>query len=83
MSNRSLVELNHDYCPPYGDDAALLRWARAMAVYMGSADPDDLPAGVTRKHYRHHSEPCPMEALAVIAGGDGDAHEIARQTLRR
>lgn len=61
MSNRSLVELNHDYCPPYGDDAALLRWARSMAAYMGSADPDDLPAGVTRKHYRHHSEPCPMD----------------------
>ncbi|RVT96204.1 hypothetical protein EOD42_13895 [Rhodovarius crocodyli] len=62
MSNRTLIELNHDYCPNPRDDAALLDWARAMVRYMGGADPADLPQGVVRKHFRHHSEPCPMEA---------------------
>lgn len=81
MSNRSLLEINHDYTPR--DDAALLEWAKAMHQYMRAASPDYLPHGVTRKHYRHHSEPCPVEALEVIAGGDGDAQKIARQTLRR
>jgi len=59
MSNRSLVELNHDFCPPR-DDASLLKWAKAMASYMRSADVRELPHGVVRKHYRHHSDPDPM-----------------------
>lgn len=64
MSNRSLLELNHDYAPPR-DDAALLRWARQVRDYLSCADPGLLPPGVTRKHYRHHSEPCPVAALAT------------------
>lgn len=59
MSNRSLVELNHDHCPP-DDDTALNRWARAMRNYMGSGDKRDLPPGVTFKAMRHHSEDDPM-----------------------
>ncbi len=60
MSNRTLVELNHDYSPGTSDDA-LLRWARAMRTYFGSGDKRDLPQGVTFKHIRHHSEPDPMK----------------------
>jgi hypothetical protein len=51
MSNRSLVELNHDYCPPH-DDTKLLAWAKAMQSYMRNADVRELPPGVVRKHYR-------------------------------
>lgn len=60
MSYRTLVELNHDYCP-HGD-SELLRWAKAISAYMRAADKDELPPGVTFKHYRHHSEPDPLSA---------------------
>lgn len=58
MSSRTLVELNHDYCPRGAGE--LIRWAKAMQAYMRAADPKELPPGVTFKHYRHHSEPDPM-----------------------
>lgn len=67
MSNRSLVELDHDYCLP-DDDAKLLAWARAMRTYMRAADPDQLPDGVVRKHYRHNSDPCPIDDLSRLQG---------------
>lgn len=57
MSNRTLIELNHDFCP---NDAILLEWAKSMQTYMRSGDPADLPEGVTFKHMRHHSQPCPL-----------------------
>jgi hypothetical protein len=60
MSNRSLVEINHDY-PLARDDAETLRWANQILRYIGSGDPRDLPQGMTLKHYRHHSDPDPME----------------------
>lgn len=59
MSNRSLLEFNHDYCPR--NDAECLRLGRALRAYMRSAQTEDLPSGVDRKHYRHHSSPDPME----------------------
>lgn len=59
MSNRSMLELNHDYAPPY-DDAKLLEWAKKIRLYLGSADPTHLPNGVTYFGMRHHSEPCPL-----------------------
>ena len=57
MSNRTCVELNHDYCPR---DEKLLEWAKAMQTYMRSGDARELPQGVAFKHLRHHSEldPC-------------------------
>jgi hypothetical protein len=59
VSNRTIVELNHDYCPR--DDAhELIEWALRMRYYMGNADPAYLPNGVTFLHYRHHSETCPL-----------------------
>ena len=62
MSNRTLVELNHDFCPEPGSsgDAKLIQWARAMRNYMRSGNKADLPYGVTFKHRRHHSDPDPM-----------------------
>ncbi len=60
MSNRTLVELNHDYCPP-SNDVELLKWARKMRNYITSGDKDELPKGVTFKHIRHHSYPDPMQ----------------------
>jgi hypothetical protein len=59
MSNRTLVELNHDYCPR-DDDASLLAWAKAMRLYMGSGMKEHLPRGVTFKQIRHHTDPDPM-----------------------
>lgn len=58
MSNRTLVELNHDYCPP--NDVKLWEWAKDMRAYLSSGDPADLPKGVTFKHIRHHSDPDPI-----------------------
>ena len=59
MSNRSLIEFNHDYCPR--NDEECLALGRALRAYMRGADTDELPQGVVRKHYRHHSDPDPME----------------------
>lgn len=59
MSNRTIVELNHDLCPR-ADDRSLLEWARAMRLYMRSAEKACLPPGVTFKHMRHHSDLDPM-----------------------
>ncbi len=62
MSNRTLVELNHDYCPP-NNDIELLKWARNMRNYLCSGLKDELPKGVTFKHIRHHSSPDPMKGI--------------------
>lgn len=58
MSNRTLIELNHDYCPKEDE---LLQWAKDMVLYMRSRDRSFLPFGVTFKNIRHHSEACPLE----------------------
>lgn len=58
MSNRSLLEINHDFAPRSGRD--LERWAERMLMYLGSGDPACLPDGVTWFGMRHHTTPCPM-----------------------
>lgn len=58
MSNRSLLEFNHDYCPT--SDAECLELGASLSAYMRAADIRHLPPGVVRKHYRHHSDPDPM-----------------------
>ena len=60
MSNRTLVELNHDLCPGIHDPDGMLKWVLSMAAYMRNADKSLLPQGVTFKHMRHHSDPDPM-----------------------
>jgi hypothetical protein len=57
MSNRTMLELNHDCCPREDE---LLEWARALRLYMRSGDPEKLPDGVTWFGMRHHSDPCPL-----------------------
>lgn len=64
MSNRTLVELNHDYCP---NDARWNWWVQKIQTYLHTGDPAYLPDGVTFKHMRHHSEPCPLDELARLA----------------
>lgn len=59
MSNRTLIEINHDYCP--SSDKAEAALGEALANYMRCADKILLPPGVTFKHIRHHSEPDPMD----------------------
>jgi hypothetical protein len=58
MSNRTLVELNHDYCPQSPEAVAAL--GQCLVDYMRSGDPKCLPRGVTYKHMRHHSDKDPM-----------------------
>lgn len=67
MSNRTLVELNHDYCPDIRTVGSLLAWANAMTAYMRSGDKKELPPGVTFKHIRHHSEPDPMAGRGDVS----------------
>ena len=64
MSNRTLVELNHDYCPREDE---LLAWAKAMRDYMTSGNIESLPAGVTLKYFRHHSDPEPHTEMLELA----------------
>jgi hypothetical protein len=55
MSNRTLIELNHDYCPT---DENLMAWAKAMQTYMRQLNPErNLPDGVRYVQMRHHSDP--------------------------
>ena len=65
MSNRTLVELNHDYCP-HNNPEALQKWAYAMSIYMSSGDQLHLPDGVTFKGMHHHSDPDPLAELTRL-----------------
>lgn len=98
MSNRTLVELNHDFPPSRESYVRKQEWVEAMTDYMTSGDRHYLPEGVTFKHSRHHSEPDPMaafgdmlEALKKIAAwefdfrGDcvADAQKVARDAIEK
>ena len=54
MSNRTLVEVNHDYTPH--NEESLLGRAKKFKRYLGSGEPKNLPGGVTYMGRRHHSE---------------------------
>lgn len=58
MSNRTMVELNHDLYPhtPAGEQA----WLANMLCFLRSGNPRNLPDGVTFFKMRHHSEPCAL-----------------------
>lgn len=62
MSNRTLVEINHDIVPNIHDADGSLRWFLGFAAYVRNGDKSKLPNGVTFKHMRHHSDPDPMAA---------------------
>ena len=55
MSQRSLVEINHDIAE--FDNPA---WVKQFDLYIGSGSAKDLPPGVTYFYRRHHSDDCPM-----------------------
>jgi hypothetical protein len=58
MSNRTMLEINHDYYPH--TDAGERAWLVNMLAYLRSGAPRNLPDGVTFFGMRHHSETCPM-----------------------
>ena len=58
MSNRSMLEINHDFWPS-GKDAEE-KWLKSMLQYLASGNPEMLPPGVTWFGMRHHSSECPM-----------------------
>ena len=60
MSNRSLLEFNHDHGPYIHADKDVLAWARHIIEYLRTGDEEKLPYGVVLKHKRHHSEPEPI-----------------------
>jgi hypothetical protein len=64
MSNRTLMELNHDFCPA-NDVDGLLMWAKAMRLYIRTGEKKHLPLGVTFKGMRHHSDTCPLPLIEV------------------
>lgn len=57
MSNRTMLEFNHDYCPRDDD---LIAFAYDLQRYMRSGNPMFLPHGVTWFGMRHHSADCPL-----------------------
>jgi hypothetical protein len=63
MSNRSLLEFNHDYAGTIKRDPE--GFLRAIEMYLNSACDDTASPlrhyGVTVKHMRHHSGPCPVD----------------------
>jgi hypothetical protein len=67
VSNRSVLEFNHDHCPT--NDAECLALGRAMQAYMRGADVRELPPGVRRYDYRHHSDPDHAATLAGLRDG--------------
>ncbi len=57
MSNHTLLEFNHDYCPKLEDAQ---KWAEGIIIHMRTGDISSLPQGVKFRHMRHHSEPDPL-----------------------
>jgi hypothetical protein len=65
MSNRTLVEFNHDYSKEIRENVAEIMadldgYLRALGAERFNAK--WAHHGVRIKHTRHHSEPCPTEA---------------------
>jgi len=58
MSNRSMLEFNHDLIPQ--DTTSAITWADKLLAYLRNSDVKLLPNGVTFFHQRHHSEECPL-----------------------
>ncbi len=58
MSNRSLIEFNHDHCPH--DEEGVRDMGRMLRDYMRSGNAADLPKAATLLQMRHHSDPAPV-----------------------
>lgn len=77
MSQRSLLEFNHDKIP--SDFDACVTWADKLLNHLRSGDCKDLPDGVASLWSRHHSEPCPVEAC----GENQDKLDNCRMLIQR
>lgn len=79
MSNRTLIELNHDYAP--SSEHELLEWARCLRMYLTSGDKTCLPRGATFVAQRNHSEDYPAHANAgssfIMAANEKRIDDIA------
>lgn len=53
MSNTSLLQFNHDYCPKNSD---LLDWAEQIRMYLQTADKCFLPDGIKQLEFRHSDD---------------------------
>ena len=79
MSNRSLIELNHDLGPTCLEESHL--FGERLDDYLRSGDKDMLPRCATLIAMRHHSEPEPIlvtrEQLEAIQWGleTGDGYD--------
>lgn len=67
MSNRTMLEFNHDLMPSASFAAPGTRahrdreqWAINLLTYFQTGDVDYLPNGVTWFGIRHHSDACPL-----------------------
>lgn len=58
VSNRSMIEINHDECPYSVEERTM--FLRGIVDFIRSGDPEDLPRGLTWFGTRHHSDPCPL-----------------------
>lgn len=54
LSNRTLIELNHDYCPK--NERAAEIFGLKMQMFMMTGEESDLPQGAKLISWRHHSE---------------------------
>ena len=58
MSNRTMIEINHDQYPQ--DVLSAEVWLNSILAYLRTGNVSALPKGVTFFHQRHHSAPCPL-----------------------
>lgn len=54
MSNLTLMQINHDFCPR--DEEAAKTFGLSMQAYLRSGDTSFLPEGVRFINMRHHSD---------------------------
>ena len=58
MSNRTMLEFNHDYTPRTADER--YAFLQGICDYLASGNHKKLPPGVTYFGMRHHSTDCPL-----------------------
>lgn len=66
MSNRTLIEFNHDYT--YDIEKHQEQFIRGLIDYLRSGDKSVLPSGfgLTWKNIRHHADDCPVEEFKLM-----------------
>lgn len=72
VSNRTIIELNHDYCPHNEKDAK--EFGIRLWLYIRSGDSTLLPLGVRSFGMRHHTE----NVTIAVEGEPQEATERAK-----